>query len=520
MIRYPNIIGNTDAQKLEQIKSYLHQLADELNYQLDNTSNLVSGYASTANSAADAAKLIKKDDPISNFNDIKALIIKSADIVDAYYEEISKKLEGQYVAESDFGTYKEETQAQLTATSDQVKVVVEKQEIIETDLAETERELRSEIKQQADSISMSVENGETTAQIILKVGDKEIPATIDMKGLVTFSNLANADDTTVINGGNITAGAIKSKDGKSVVIDLDNSVVTMTGSITSEKEADKDGNIHSANFSPYGLDAYVVENGETLASKTFVAGKGITIVEKGDEPNPLVLGASNGERYLFGLTDPKGDTYAVSKGYLGKYGYAGKAISLGYFTTEEELTTALAEIYDAMDNQETKLITYSGYPSNSDWRWFGIIDRSSANNGSFVAHSAYLGGSKIMKHKYGGTWQDCEWENPPLFDNVRYRTTERRNGKPVYRQVVVVTNNTVLSGDAVTKIPHDIPDIDVSMGVEIVVRTRNYAIPYITASESTSIDMVDDIYIHLRTTGTTSWAAGRKWYFDMKYVTK
>ena len=117
MIRYPNIIGKTDAQKLEQMRSYLHQLADELNFQLDKTGNLMSGYASTANQTADGAKPLKKDDAISNFNDIKALIIKSADIVNAYYDEITKLIDqnGLYVAESDFVTFKEETENTLYA---------------------------------------------------------------------------------------------------------------------------------------------------------------------------------------------------------------------------------------------------------------------------------------------------------------------------------------------------------------------------------------------------------------------
>ena len=96
----------------------------------------------------------------------------------------------------------------------------------------------SEVLQLSDSIKLTVENGETTAQIKLKVGDKEIPATIDMKGLVTFANLANADGTTVINGSNITtgqiladlikAGTIKSKDGKSLVINLDSGESSFT----------------------------------------------------------------------------------------------------------------------------------------------------------------------------------------------------------------------------------------------------------------------------------------------------
>lgn len=140
MIRYPNIIGKTDAQKLEQMRSYLHQLADELNFQLDRTGNLASGYVSTANDTAVAANPTKKNDAVSNFNDIKALIIKSADIVDAYYEEISKRLDGHFVAESEFGTFKEETALQFEANSKRIELVFTNQQEINSDLEQVKQQ--------------------------------------------------------------------------------------------------------------------------------------------------------------------------------------------------------------------------------------------------------------------------------------------------------------------------------------------------------------------------------------------
>lgn len=121
MIRYPNIIGKTDSQKLEQMKSYLHQLTDELNFHLNKagtTGNNASGYPSTTN---EGAKLQKKTDTESTFNDIKALIIKSADIINAYYEEINARLESVYVAESDFGIYAEQTSQDIKANSQRIE---------------------------------------------------------------------------------------------------------------------------------------------------------------------------------------------------------------------------------------------------------------------------------------------------------------------------------------------------------------------------------------------------------------
>lgn len=117
MIRYPNIVSKNQEQKLNQMASYLHQLADELNYQLDRTGNTTSGFSPTAVDVGAVPKPVKKDDPISNFNNIKALIIKSADIVNAYYAEITKLIDKNnlYVAESDFGTFVEKTENTLYA---------------------------------------------------------------------------------------------------------------------------------------------------------------------------------------------------------------------------------------------------------------------------------------------------------------------------------------------------------------------------------------------------------------------
>ena len=105
-IRYPNITAKSNEEQLLAIRSYLHQLVDQLNVAL------VAVEAQPAVEAAKPKASSGKSDGASaqsTFSDIKGLIIKSADIVNAYYEEISHRLEGVYVAESDFGTYTEKT---------------------------------------------------------------------------------------------------------------------------------------------------------------------------------------------------------------------------------------------------------------------------------------------------------------------------------------------------------------------------------------------------------------------------
>ena len=119
-IRLPNINGRTDSEQLAQIKSYLYQFAGQLQWALKtvetgSSSNIVQNNV--------ASKNVSKDDPVSNFNQLKGLIIKSADIVNAYYEKIDSmlKLSGEYTAASDFGDFKEETLNHLSATNSKIQ---------------------------------------------------------------------------------------------------------------------------------------------------------------------------------------------------------------------------------------------------------------------------------------------------------------------------------------------------------------------------------------------------------------
>lgn len=114
--RYPKITGQSDSSKLAQVQSYLHQLVDQLNYAL---SAIEPGSAGPAAAAATASSKTEPtpQDAKATFSSIKSLIIKSADIVNAYYEEINHRLAGVYVAESDFGVYAEETDLKIEANS-------------------------------------------------------------------------------------------------------------------------------------------------------------------------------------------------------------------------------------------------------------------------------------------------------------------------------------------------------------------------------------------------------------------
>lgn len=116
-LRLPNITGVTEREQLSQIKGYLYQLVQQLQWALStiDTSSVSNQVASQ--SPQKVIVQAKEQSAEVSFNALKSLIIKSADIVNAYYDEISDRLSGLYVASSDFGTYIEETDAKIKKTS-------------------------------------------------------------------------------------------------------------------------------------------------------------------------------------------------------------------------------------------------------------------------------------------------------------------------------------------------------------------------------------------------------------------
>ena len=134
-IRRPNINGQTDSQRLEQVRSYLYQVAEQLNWAFNTIETKTAEAVSNIDKAV-ASSSSDTEEPKTNFNAIKALIIKSADVINAYYEEISKRLEGVYVAQSVFGTYTEVTDALIEASSKEIKATFTDIQAITSDLEE------------------------------------------------------------------------------------------------------------------------------------------------------------------------------------------------------------------------------------------------------------------------------------------------------------------------------------------------------------------------------------------------
>lgn len=141
-LRTPNITGRTTEEKLAQIQSYLIQFVGQLEWAFNNIST--EGTAAVATSPSEAPlENSSKTGATATFNAIKSLIIKSADIVNAYYMQMSERFDGVYLAQSEFGTYEELTSQTIEKSDKDIKQIFEDLQTIDTDIAALQSKLLS-----------------------------------------------------------------------------------------------------------------------------------------------------------------------------------------------------------------------------------------------------------------------------------------------------------------------------------------------------------------------------------------
>lgn len=115
--RLPNFQVDTPSER--RMYAYLYQTVQQLNWAMKHIQTAENGsdggVAVTAVSPARAA--VQTTLAPEALSQVKSLIIKSADIVQAFSETIEENLRGEYVSQSEFGTYREETALQLQANA-------------------------------------------------------------------------------------------------------------------------------------------------------------------------------------------------------------------------------------------------------------------------------------------------------------------------------------------------------------------------------------------------------------------
>lgn len=114
-IRVPATLSADPAKATEETRRFLFQLVEQLNKGLAAMERRQENELVQVRTETKAA--VDANNPSSRWNEIKALIIKSADIITAYSEEISASLASSYVAQSAFGTYTQQMNNRLSADS-------------------------------------------------------------------------------------------------------------------------------------------------------------------------------------------------------------------------------------------------------------------------------------------------------------------------------------------------------------------------------------------------------------------
>lgn len=89
-IRYPNITGLSDKEQITQIKSYLHQLVEQLNYEL-TTLGSVDGSAPTTEVQGEEI----------SYYELRSLIVQQLQEVKSLFEQLEDKMEDGYVKEEE-----------------------------------------------------------------------------------------------------------------------------------------------------------------------------------------------------------------------------------------------------------------------------------------------------------------------------------------------------------------------------------------------------------------------------------
>ena len=195
--RYPNITEGTEREQILQLKTYLYQLVDQLQYAIGNLDSSTTANASTTNTTSEGASY----DPQILFSDIKALIIKSADIVNTYYEKLKYRFEGLYVAASEFGTFKEQTRLDIEASSTAIELNFADYQKISSEVSSVSSALR-DAKADTDASIEGVANEVGLLDDSLRDMKSEVDGSIeDLKGDLQNLNFSIAEVSANIKPG-------------------------------------------------------------------------------------------------------------------------------------------------------------------------------------------------------------------------------------------------------------------------------------------------------------------------------
>lgn len=159
----------TDDNKFRLLKNYLYELNETLSYALsdrvesDITSVSVQMDKDREDNSLRIQQLSAKS--IKRFNELKEQILRTAEDIEKEYtvlveqkeNEILQSVEGTYVAQSQFGEYKNTTDTAIKQNADNIALVSENVDEVNDGLSVFKETTRSEMAVQSDSILSRVE---------------------------------------------------------------------------------------------------------------------------------------------------------------------------------------------------------------------------------------------------------------------------------------------------------------------------------------------------------------------------
>ncbi len=190
-IDYPHIVGTAE-ERLESIEKYLFRQADNLNYNFTQaTPDKIFELAAQAVEGAKspAAEPGEK----ANYTALRDLIIKSAGSVVQTGGNFTFSLDGEYVAVSEFGKFKEETNLTIAANSNNIQSLFTKSGEISTDLTNYKSDMYNYISAGYDGDVFALDIGLLKNE--LSVENKKVEVATPRKIRITPGKLSFYEDT-------------------------------------------------------------------------------------------------------------------------------------------------------------------------------------------------------------------------------------------------------------------------------------------------------------------------------------
>lgn len=118
-----------------------------------------------------------------------------------------------------------------------------------------------------------------------------------------------------------------------------------------------------------------------------------------------------------------------------------------------------------------------------------------------------------------GTWSEWEWETPPMIAGVEYRTTERWDGKPVYKKRITYTHSGTFGNES-TFADHNIAHGISNFGTLIkcsAIANNQAPLPFSASGGGvTSVNIINSADITVRVVKDT-WT-NPTFVFDLEYT--